>query len=304
MQCQELLWQQKITKEDIIERFINENKNVFSKCIDESDVTITKLDIQKLSFSALYVLLFLIYTEKDLYTYLFDTVISQATFYLNKDKGNGERLKYMDKYRLAKGFALYLLHTTRKEIPNILNQLFNQCNDEDFLEMLYQNLIYTEDTLQRYDNFWEVWKISSSLVFNRKSSRILNSYLFATISWKENSKNWHSFKNENKSFFLEISKEKTNMQLLYPFTKLLYGIGSIYRSETVNWIFNIIENNSNCIIDEATKFYLETVIRTYIYDNYAKISKLKMLKEKTIHILNFMINQNSVVAYMLRDNIL
>ena len=41
-----------------------------------------------------------------------------------------------------------------------------------------------------------------------------------------------------------------------------------------------------------------------IYDNYAKISKLKMLKEKTIHILNFMINQNSVVAYMLRDNIL
>ena len=246
----------------------------------------------------------LIYTEKDLYTYLFDTVISQATFYLNKDKGNGERLKYMDKYRLAKGFALYLLHTTRKEIPNILNQLFNQCNDEDFLEMLYQNLIYTEDTLQRYDNFWEVWKISSSLVFNRKSSRILNSYLFATISWKENSKNWHSFKNENKSFFLEISKEKTNMQLLYPFTKLLYGIGSIYRSETVNWIFNIIENNSNCIIDEATKFYLETVIRTYIYDNYAKISKLKMLKEKTIHILNFMINQNSVVAYMLRDNIL
>ena len=300
----QLLWQQKITKEDIIERFINENKNVFSKCIDESDVTITKLDIQKLSFSALYVLLFLIYTEKDLYTYLFDTVISQATFYLNKDKGNGERLKYMDKYRLAKGFALYLLHTTRKEIPNILNQLFNQCNDEDFLEMLYQNLIYTEDTLQRYDNFWEVWKISSSLVFNRKSSRILNSYLFATISWKENSKNWHSFKNENKSFFLEISKEKTNMQLLYPFTKLLYGIGSIYRSETVNWIFNIIENNSNCIIDEATKFYLETVIRTYIYDNYAKISKLKMLKEKTIHILNFMINQNSVVAYMLRDNIL
>ena len=58
----------------------------------------------------------------------------------------------MDKYRLAKGFALYLLHTTRKEIPNILNQLFNQCNDEDFLEMLYQNLIYTEDTLQR------IWK--------------------------------------------------------------------------------------------------------------------------------------------------
>lgn len=300
----QLLWQQRITKEDLIEKFINENMNVFSKCIDESKVIITKLDIQKLSFSGVHVLLSLIYKEANFSTCLLDTVIFQATFFLNKDRENGERLKYMDKYRLAKGFALYLLHVVKKEIPNILNQLFNQCNDDDFLEMLYQSLIYAEDNLQRYDNFWEVWKKSYLLVFNRKSSKLLNAYLFATVSWKENAKNWHSFKNENKSFFLKISEEKTNMQLLYPFTKLLYGIGSRYRSETVNWIYNIIENNSNCIIDEATKFYLETVIRTYIYDNYAKITKLKMLKERTVNILNFMITQNSVVAYMLRDNIL
>ena len=300
----QLLWQRKIAKEDLIEKFIDENKNVFSKCIDESEVIITKSDIQKLSFSGLHVLLSLIYKETDSYTCLLDTVIFQATFFLNKDRENEERLEYMDKYRLAKGFALYLLHAAKKELPNILNQLFNQCNDDDFLEMLYQNLIYAEDNLQRYDNFWEVWKKSYSLIFNRKSSKLLNAYLFATISWKENAKNWHTLKNENKSFFLEISKERTDMQLLYPFTKLLYGIGSRYRSETVNWIFNIIENNPNCIIDETTKFYLETVIRTYIYDNYSNISKLKMLKEKTIHILNIMINQNSVVAYMLRDNIL
>ena len=109
---------------------------------------------------------------------------------------------------------------------------------------------------------------------------------------------------ENKLFFLDISKRKYSLSILYPFSKLLYGIGSIYRNEGIDWIYNIISINDFGIIDDNTKKYLEIILRTYIYENYSNICKTKMLKDKVIYILDFLINQNSVVAYMLRDNIL
>lgn len=299
----ELLWSEKKTKQQIIEQFIEDNMTVFTKCITSDEIALSEDDIKKLSICALHVFLSMVYSCFNSYIHLLHVIIEQISNYFN-DEYSIDKINYMDKHRLAKNLALSLFFLNKTECKNFLEDIFNYCKDNEFLKMFYEQLIAAEDYLKKYEKFWDIWNLSKDMIFNRNSEQLMNTYLFALSPWNKNAKEWHSLKMENKSFFLDISRHKCYLSILYPFAKLLYGIGSIYRNEGINWIYNIISINDFALIDDNTKMYLEIILRTYIYENYRDICKTKMVKEKVIYILNFLINQNSIIAYMLRDNIL
>lgn len=300
---QELLWSRKITKQQIIEQFIEDNQTIFTKCISNEEVSLFEEDIKQLSICGLHVFLSMAYSCFNSYIHLLNVIIVKISNYFN-DEYTIDKINYMDKYRLAKNLALSIFFLNKTECKNCLENIFCSCKDSEFIKMLYEELIAAEDYLKKYEEFWDIWNYSKDLIFNINSEQLINTYLFALTPWKKNAKEWHSLRMENKLFFLDISKRKYSLSILYPFSKLLYGIGSIYRNEGIDWIYNIISINDFGIIDDNTKKYLEIILRAYIYENYSNICKTKMLKDKVIYILDFLINQNSVVAYMLRDNIL
>lgn len=74
----------------------------------------------------------------------------------------------------------------------------------------------------------------------------------------------------------------------------------------VQWISGMLVNNKNLLtakLEVNTLYYIENLVRKYIYKNRTKIRETKKLKEEVLVILDFLIAKGSVVGYILRENI-
>jgi hypothetical protein len=140
------------------------------------------------------------------------------------------------------------------------------------------------------------------------AKEIIKSFLFATVAWKENAKEWHALKDNNKKFFKEVSQRIGHCpSVLYAIAKLLNGIGSLYLEDGIIWISDIIGRNRDLLknrIDKETIYYIENLLRKYIYYNREKIRKISDLKQRILIILDFLVEEGSVPGYMLREDIL
>ena len=74
----------------------------------------------------------------------------------------------------------------------------------------------------------------------------------------------------------------------------------------VLWVSDMLVKNKNLLtakLEVNTLYYIENLIRKYIYKNRTKIREAKKLKEEVLVILDFLIAKGSVVGYILRENI-
>ena len=57
-------------------------------------------------------------------------------------------------------------------------------------------------------------------------------------------------------------------------------------------------------LETNTVYYIESVLRKYIYLNRTKIKKSKKMRYEILTITDFLISKNSVIGYILRENII
>ncbi|MCB1194168.1 MAG: ATP-binding protein [Leptospiraceae bacterium] len=216
----------------------------------------------------------------------------------------------------TKKLTYLILKLEKNEIQEYLKPFLDEFNGSKFFTELFKDFIYTEMYLKSYENFWEVWNLFKEKVIifcqdknnNWHSNDIIKSYLFANNYWGENVTEWCTLKSANKRFFQKISEKLSHKSItLYAISQLLYGIGSHYLNDGILWISDILDNNKNLLNDKLetdTIFYLEKVVKKYIYKNRERIKKEKSLKQGILVILNFLVEKCSPEGYMLRENIL
>lgn len=107
---------------------------------------------------------------------------------------------------------------------------------------------------------------------------------------------------------IKFISEKINPHpaILYSISKLLNDIGSSFYADGLIWISNMLSNNpeySSLKLESSTTYYLENLLRKYVYENQEEIKK-KQLKQKILFLLNFLIERGSTVSYILRENII
>lgn len=69
----------------------------------------------------------------------------------------------------------------------------------------------------------------------------------------------------------------------------------------------MLQKNKNLESEELetnTVYYLEILVRQYVYRNRHKIRKSKNLKDELLVILDFLVKKGSVTGYLLREDIL
>ena len=175
--------------------------------------------------------------------------------------------------------------------------------------------IYAEYALNKYDNFWFVWTSFKEKIFefckngdtDNRVNKIVKSYLFAEVIWKDTAKEWHSFKEKDTKFFRDISTHIGHCSsVLYSVAKILNGIGEIYFDDGLNWLYDILskENYVDKQLEANTIFYIEQYARKYIYKNSKNIKIKPDIKGKIEKILNVLVENGSVTGYMLRDSII
>ena len=179
----------------------------------------------------------------------------------------------------------------------------------------FQEIISTEDRINKYEQFWLIWESFYQKIVdmcnnnaNYYLSEIIHNYLLAWPYWKDTTKEWHSLKEREKLFYQKVVKDIGHCpSVLDSIAKLLNEIGSRFLNDGIYWISDMLYSNKNLLISKLetnTIYYLENLVRKYIYKNREKVRKIKKLKEEILIILDFLIEKGSVVGYMLRESII
>ncbi|MDX9971190.1 MAG: AVAST type 4 anti-phage nuclease Avs4 [Candidatus Gracilibacteria bacterium] len=300
----------------VVEKFSEEYKSDLQKVLKN----IIKLkdceNVSEIGLSSLRTALQLIplKTENEEHKKIVKEIISVFAEKLTSDDRD-YKIDYMFRHDFLKKIAYFLLCANKDEIEKYLKPFIDGFSTAEIFADLFEQFVLAEDQLDTYDNFWMVWSLFKEKLIlickdgdnHRYTKKIVKSFLFATVQWKETTTSWHTLKDEDKYFFKEISQKIGHCRsVLYSILKLLNDIGSIYLNEGITWVSEMLRSyyQNDQKLETNTIYYLEKYIRIYVYKNREIIRKTKKTKENVLLILDYLIKNESVVGYMLREKIL
>lgn len=226
-----------------------------------------------------------------------------------------DRIDYALRHRFLEKLACFILSLPTDEIKTYLQPFIENFHNSREMAEFFQEFIYVEDRLSKYNEFWTVWNSFygkvADLCKNKSSyyaKEVISSYLLAGVPWNEKAKEWHTLKERGKIFYKKVAEEMgQHPAVLYSISKVLNDIGSNFIEDGLTWISHILENNKQIISEELetnTIFYIETFIRRYVLKNRLHIRRSLSVKNQVIIVLNFLVERGSIVGYLLRDDIL
>ncbi|MBI5408231.1 MAG: ATP-binding protein [Nitrospirae bacterium] len=307
----------RVEENEITERLLRECEIAIQKVID-SKVTAEELgDIRALNLRILrtaFQLVPLKTSNKDHKAIVTEIISAFAEQIFSRDRD--DKVDYEVKRDFLEKLAYFVLSCQKEDIADYLKPILDKFNGSEPIADLFERFITAEDYLNAYENFWDVWNLFKTKVIELCKhgdrywyvDKIVKSYLFAQNPWKETAVEWHTLKEGDKRFFKEMADEIGHCpSALYAITKLLNDIGSPYLDDGVAWIADMLRKNKEWMdsrIQDDIIYYLEHVIRKYIYKNRERIKKTAKLKQDTLIILDSLIERSSVVGYILRETIL
>lgn len=227
-----------------------------------------------------------------------------------------DKVDYLTKHSFLKRLAMFLLHlpTDAGEIEEYLQPFLNQFLASDAVAELIRELVLAQNEANRLENFWYIWELLRVQVVETnknsaywKSSEIIKAYMLVSPFWKKDASEWHSLGDDRKDFFRNLTLELgANSSYLYSLTKLVCGLGSRYLNDAIGWIASAIKNNDIELSKDDRDnviFYLEKAIRKYIYCNRQRVRQSAKAKLAVMTILDFLVENDSTLGYMLREDI-
>ncbi|PFY14563.1 ATPase [Bacillus toyonensis] len=320
----EELWEEKYKKNihslyenEVIEKFMNDYETDLDRVIDNKITFDTLKNIEQLDLYILKTAFQLIPLKTDNVEHkkIGQSIISAFTkVLLSNDRT--EKVDYTVSQNFLEKFAYIVLCSSKQDIPYYLNPFLDNLNNSEYIANLLQEFILAEDKLNTYDNFWLVWNLFFERIVKLCKDgdeywyvgKIIKSYLFAQTPWNETTKDWRALKDDNKRFFRNVAKNIGHCpSALYSISKLLNDVGSKYLDNGISWISGMLRNNSslwNSKLEINTIYYLENLIKQYIFKDRERIRKIKKLQQEVLVILDFLVEKGSVVGYLLRENVL
>lgn len=307
--------------------FMEKNQQIINKII-KNDFSIT-MDFSNLSYNVLlnlYMLLsptneitlkYSIAIGKNIWKVLFEKRHKRRDDVATNIETEMQYIKWLAKYLMCISFE------EQKKLIRAFEPLINSC--ESF-EWLLRDLILTQDEMNKYDEFWNIWNNTQPIivslckqteerdrtVFSRDYRddihQIVITYLFAFPWWNEKVKSWHTLKENNHLFFRYISYELGYKPgVLYAIGRVLNTVGyNSYLSQGIEWLYEIINNNPHLEqkkLEVNTEYYIEEYMQRFILENRLEFKRKSTLRNKVIIVLNFLVNRGSTVGYMLRESI-
>ncbi len=233
----------------------------------------------------------------------------------NKEDSGKDSNIYSLRLHIFKKFAHFILQREINEIDIYIKPFVDSFSSTEETASFISELVSAEDYINKHEQFWHIWNnlyprikelCSNTRGYHLKG--IIINYLLAWRWWREGIEEWHSLKKENLLLYTNTSKEIGNIPaVLYSVVKVLNSIGSNFKDEGIDWIYTIVSNNKSLNLDDLesnTQYYLEKFLRKFVFINKQKIKEEIKLKNKIIPILDFMIERDSIHAYLLRESIL
>ena len=310
--------QTRISKQELVQNFLQSNEEILEKFVSD-ELKLSANEVEKTELDVFVVAFKMIVTFKSTIKKEFTQEIIEILCKNIFNKAD-DKVDYEIKQQFIDDYALLILKADKSDIQFYLHPLIDLFKPMEEITSLLTQLIYAQDKINRYDNFWLVWESLEDKIIDickegegyRDIDQIVKVYFLAWgkygAIWNDTAKEWHSLKDKDIRFFKKLTKKIGHgPSVVYSISKLLTGIGSAYLNEGISWIADLLRNNSNLSNDKLesdTVFHLENLIRKYVFLQSSKIKKDRKTKDDVLTILNFLVEKGSAVAYMLREKIL
>jgi hypothetical protein len=243
-------------------------------------------------------------------------IFSKEVFKDRHKRDKEHQFDYMARQTFLEKLAYIILSAKAEEIESYLKPFLDDFEGSDGAKDFFREFVSVEDRVAQYEQFWIVWKLFyPKLVALAQgnspgfySKEVIYNYLLAGGYWREDAREWHTLKDREKSFFKKVSEDMgSSPSVLYSLAKLLTDIGSGFKDDGIFWISEMLKNNpglSSKELEVNTVYYLENLVRSYIFKNHHKVRTTLRLKNQIMIILDFLLEKGSVTAHLLREDIL
>ena len=293
--------------------FAADIESVISGQISYSDLS--KLpDIDPATLATGFMLLPLPVTDKRHRRFIRD--ISPIVWEAIRENDRDDRLDYNLQHQFIEKLASVILTSEEDEREAYLEPFLEGLGKSRDSYELIDQLVFTQDQVERYDEFWSVWNLLYSRIVELCSDQLhyayseeaVRSYLFASQPWQKGVRKWHSLRDRERAFLRRVAEDIGNHpSVLYSLSKLFNEIGNEFAQDGVFWISDIVKRDPDLVtkkLEVNTVYYLDNLVRGYVLRNRHKVRTSTQLKSSIVALLNFLIEKGSVTAYMLREDIL
>jgi hypothetical protein len=207
-------------------------------------------------------------------------------------------------------FSYILFHLDEMEIKDLLDPFTRIRRASQELDGLLSHIILAENELNRPDTFWLIWNEFFELITNvstlkdRVAGKMICKYLVFDV-FDDKVRQWHSLRLQDLSFYDKaIHKMGANPATLDSIAKVLNSIASPFWKQGIGWLAELVSQNIYQELPVDTIYYIEEFMYRSILRERRVIRQDKSLRECSILILDFIINQGSSQGYLLREEIL
>lgn len=170
--------------------------------------------------------------------------------------------------------------------------------------------IRAENTMKTGGQFWAIWRYLYQEVLARcidYQGAVLQVYLLADRLSTPETPEWHCFDNRSLWLYDKASRDcGGSATTMYSIARNLNYFACKFEGKGIEWLYTMISKHPSIDLrgrEPDTIFYMERFIGKVIRKNRSEIRKDKSKRSKLIAILSFMVERNSVQAFMLRDDI-
>jgi hypothetical protein len=247
--------------------------------------------------------------DNDLRLLVFKILPVFAGLLLKNDRS--DRIDYSIRSSIFNKYAYFVLCQDITLVDKYAQPFVDEFCPSENMADLFKSFIFAEDSICNYDHFWSFWNCFYDKIVipeNHRDyhfSKVIHNYFLAGNYWNENTKNWHSLKGRESNLFIKSVADIGHLSCTFDAVAIfLNKVGSEFLNQGIFWITELVVKNQKNKLETNTIYYVEQLARKYVFENRNTVRKEQKIKDKILIILNFLIENGSVNAYLLREDII
>jgi hypothetical protein len=187
-------------------------------------------------------------------------------------------------------------------------------NPEEISEFI-NHLIYAEDVTSSGEVFWNLWQYMSDIILQapwieqlnvEKSDRLklINAIFLVSVYWKEDIRYWQCLEGNDSRVDRFYEKLSATPVVLNAYSRFLYQIGERSLPKAFVIISKKLQQGNPMIMlsHKKTIFYLESLLRRFIYSRPSLLKANDEIRTAVLFILDELTENGSSASYRMRDD--
>lgn len=227
-----------------------------------------------------------------------------------------EGIDWEQEWFCATRFSGFVLKLDKTDAVNICKPFLDRIDDHPKEVSKFINyLTYAEDVIGSGEVFWNIWQSIADKILQaswiecldeKESNKLalINALFLGSVYWKEGIRDWQCLEGNAARLDRFFEALPPIPAILSTYSRFLYQIGEKSLPDAFVVVSRKLKqgNSMNLLSGKSTIFYLESILRRYVYSRPALLKSKPVIRDSVLHLLDVLVESGSSAAYRMRDD--